>query len=379
MIKGKNMNKIDYSNSITNLSNSILKHFGVEPFHKTIPEIDKKLDGKKKVIVFLFDAMGKSVLEKHLDEYSFFRTHIIKNITSTIPPTTVASTTSFLSGKFPIETGWLGWTLYFNEIDKNVNVFPNVDDDTGELIMGEHMMNKTCPYKNIAALINEKTNKEIAHLIYGYPVDKKNKKVRRLKGFIKHAYKIANKNDESFTYAYWVNPDGLMHGRGVNDKKVHKNILKIQKYIQRYSLKNKDVATLVIADHGMIDVNFLDMYEHSDLVNTLKRNTSIEKRMMNFFIKDGQQDEFKKLFNKYYGQYYTLLSKEKVLKENLFGEGLPHKKSLEFIGDFIGLANSDISLQMKKQKDEKNPFVFKAHHAGNTLDEMLISVIGINL
>lgn len=373
------MNKIDYSNSITNLSNSILKHFGVTPFHKSIPEIDEKLKDKKKIVVFLFDAMGKSVLEKHLDSDSFFRTHIIKNITSTIPPTTVASTTSFLSGKFPIEKGWLGWTLYFNEIDKNVNVFPNIDDDTGEHIPGEHIMNKVCSYKNIATLINEKNNKEIAHLVYGYPVDKNNRKVRKLKSFIKYAYKVANENEESFTYAYWVNPDGLMHGRGVTDKKVHKNILKIQKYIQRYSSKNKDVATLIIADHGMIDVNFLDMGEHPDLINTLKRNTSIEKRTMNFFIKDGQKDEFEKLFNKYYGQYYTLLSKEKALKMNLFGEGEHHKKSLEFIGDYIGLANSNVSLQIKKQKDEKHPFVFKAHHAGNTLDEMLISVIGINL
>lgn len=373
------MNKIDYLNSITNLSNSILKHFNVDTFHESIKDIDELLENKKKIVVFLFDAMGKSVLEKHLDEDSFFRRHIIKNITSTIPPTTVAATTSFLSAKFPIETGWLGWTLYFKEIDKNVNVFPNVDDETGEKIESEHLMNKYCPYDNIAKLINNKYGKEIAHLIYGYPVDKDNKKVRKLKSFIKYAYKKANKSDDSFVYAYWVTPDALMHGLGVNDKKVHKNILKIQKYIKRYSNKNKDVATLVIADHGMEDVDFIDMNEHPDLVNLLVRNTSIEKRTMNFFVKNGKQDEFKELFNRYYGDIYTLLSKEEVLKENIFGLGIPHKKSLDFIGDFIALANTKTSLQIVKEKDIKKKFKFKAHHAGNTLEEMLISVIGINL
>lgn len=375
----KKMNKIDNSNSITNLSNSILKHFGIKCFHPSIKEIDEKLKNKKKIIVFLFDAMGKVVLEKHLKEKSFFRSHIIKNITSVIPPTTVASTSSFLSGKYPIENGWLGWTLYFKEIDKNVNVFPNVDDETGELIEGGNIMEKYCHYKNIATLINEKKNKNIANLIYGYPVDKENKKVRKINTFIKYAYETANKNDESFTYAYWVYPDAYMHKKGVNNFTVHHNIKQIQRLIKKYSSKNKDVATLIIADHGMIDVNFNDINEHPDLVDTLIRNTSIEKRTMNFFVKEDKKDLFKELFNKYYGNYYTLLSKEEVLEQNIFGEGKPHPKSLDFIGDFIALANSNFSLELKTDKSKKKKFVFKGHHAGNTLDEMMISVIGINL
>ena len=32
-------------NSLVNLSNSILKHFGAETFHNSIPEIDKLLKG----------------------------------------------------------------------------------------------------------------------------------------------------------------------------------------------------------------------------------------------------------------------------------------------------------------------------------------------
>ena len=49
--------KVYNNNSLVNLSNSILKHFGVETFHKTIPEVDKLLKGHKKVVAVLFDGM----------------------------------------------------------------------------------------------------------------------------------------------------------------------------------------------------------------------------------------------------------------------------------------------------------------------------------
>ena len=43
-------------NSLVNLSNSILKHFGVNTFHESIPEIDDLLKGHKKVVAVLFDG-----------------------------------------------------------------------------------------------------------------------------------------------------------------------------------------------------------------------------------------------------------------------------------------------------------------------------------
>src|SRR5574344_630816 len=156
------MNKPNYKNCITKLSKSILKHYGVKPFHDSIKEIDDLLANKKKVIVFLFDGMGKVVLEKHLPEDSFFGKNIILNIKSTLPPTTVASTTSFLSGKFPIETGWLGWSLYFKDYNRNIDVFTNADDQTGEIVADKNIMTQKAPYKTIAELINEANQKEIA-------------------------------------------------------------------------------------------------------------------------------------------------------------------------------------------------------------------------
>lgn len=367
----------DYNNSIVNLSNSILKKFNVNPFHSTIKEIDDLIKNKEKIIVFLFDGMGKAILEKHLNEKSFFRRHIVKNITSTTPPTTVASTTGFLSAKYPIETGWLGWTLYFKDLDKNINVFPNVDDDTGEKLAGENVMRSLKNYEDIASLINKNNKQECAKIIMGYPVDN-NPKVKTLNKFVKYSFDEIKKENQKFFYSYWVNPDGLMHKYGTKNFRVHFNIKHIQHLIKKYAKKNKDVGVIVIADHGMIDTTFMSLKEHEDLSSLLIRSPSIEKRTMNLFVKEGKQDLFKELFNKYYGEYYSLFTKEEALDKGIFGDTKDVNNSLEFLGDFIAIANGDISLEYPNEKSKKKRFKFKAHHAGGTEDESLISVIAIN-
>ena len=116
----------DYDNCIVNLSNSILKAFGAETSAPTLKMADKLLEKEyKNVVVLLMDAMGISILEKHLEPDGFLRSHLAGAYSSVFPPTTVAATTSMLSGLYPNEHGWLGWDMYYPELDKNVTVFLN--------------------------------------------------------------------------------------------------------------------------------------------------------------------------------------------------------------------------------------------------------------
>lgn len=96
-----------YEKSITNLSCSILKYFGVVPKNETIKEIDDVFGNKKNVITILLDGLGSKVLEENLPKETFLNKHKFMDINSVLPSTTVASTTSFLSGLNPIEHGWL--------------------------------------------------------------------------------------------------------------------------------------------------------------------------------------------------------------------------------------------------------------------------------
>ena len=368
------MYNYDKTNCITNLSNSILKRFNANPHHSSIKKIDELLKDKKKVLVFLFDGMGDNILKEHLKEDSFFRSHIIHQMDATFPPTTVASTNSFLSGLFPIENAWFGWSQYFEKIDRNVAIFWNTDDDTDEYLGDKSFIHEVASYKRIDEQINESNKKRIAKAIFGYPIDKKDKRVRFLNKFVGRAFASANSKEESFVYAYWNCPDSKMHVNGISSPKVHGNIKRIQKLVKSYSKKYKDVATLVIADHGLIDIEYLPLDNHPDLVGLLKRNPSFESRTVNFFIKENKHDEFVELFNKYYRKYFELYSKKEVFEKELFGEGTPHKYADIFIGDYIAVAIDKFALTMHDYKDK-----LKAHHAGGTSNEFKIDIIGINL
>lgn len=366
------MNKPDYQNSLTNLSNSILLHFGVTPFHSSIKKIDERLKGSKKIVLFLFDGMGKYIIERHLKETDFLRKNIFCDITSTFAPTTVAATNSLLSGKFPIETGWLGWCQYFQDLDKNIDVFPNIDEATGKYVGNENQMLKIASYKSIINLINEQWHKEVAFDMKGFPVDKNHFYAKFMPLFIKKAYKNAHKEEETFVYAYWVNPDGLMHRNGVGAKIVHKNILKINRLIEKYSQKNKDVTTIVIADHGLLDVTFLDLREHQDLINLLKRPMSLERRCANFYVKDNKVAEFIDLFKKYYPHDFEIYTKQQILDMKLYGDDKACQLSLDFLGDCVAIATGKYAIN----DNDKKPHL--AHHGGATLDEYMISVNIIN-
>ncbi len=116
----------DYHHCLVNLSNSILKKFGAETTAETLPLADQYLEGEyRNVVLLLLDAMGMSILEKHLEKDGFFRSHVAGTLDSVYPPTTVAATTSVLSGLYPNEHGWLGWDVYYPQIGKNVTVFTN--------------------------------------------------------------------------------------------------------------------------------------------------------------------------------------------------------------------------------------------------------------
>lgn len=368
--------KFENNNTIVNLSNSILKHFGVEPFHNTLPEIDEILKGHKKVVVLLFDAMGTYIE----DEYEKYIPVIYKNrvhkIQSTFPPTTVAATTGFLTGKYPIETGWMSWTQYIRTVGCNVDVFKNRRSQTGETILeSKSVLEDICPTNDIAELINAKKDKKTAFLmedVYGKYHGPKNLILARwkLSRFIK------NKED-LFMYYYYEKLDSNIHSFGVHTKPVKRKMKAINRFVKKISKKHKDTLFLVIADHGQVDTKWIELSNYPDFMNTLSDTMpiSFEKSCPTFWVKDGQKETFEKLFRQYFGEYYDLYSKDEVYSMKIFGEGTPHKETYGFIGDYLAITKTEYAFYDGRYGDGFRPV---GHHGGGTKEEMEISISALN-
>ena len=366
--------KIYNQNSLVNLSNSILKHFHAETFHETIPEIDEQLKGHKKVVAVLFDGMGQNIVRKHLKENSFIRKHYVTTINSTYPPTTAAATTSFLTGKYPIETGWLGWNTYFKDYDRNIILFNSVDFNTDEKLIkpGEqNIANKYYPLTYIFELIEKGDNHAKAYCIQRYPVQQNGPKKLLSEG-VKQLTDVLHSNDEVFAYFYWDSPDREMHENGIDGWKIRYQVKKAERFLKKVVKKNPDTLFILLADHGHINFKLFDICDHEDIYSLIDKPLSLEKRTVSFFIKKGENKKFEELFNKYYGDYFELLNKEEVLKIKLFGEGKPAEGAIDSFGDYIAIANKEYGLFASKEMNHIDSF--KGHHAGGTEAERLIDI-----
>lgn len=124
------MNIITDQESLLGVTSSLLRYYGAETSHNTLPLLDGRLAAcPRNVVLLLFDGMGDAVVRGHLPEDSFLRRHMAAVIGTVFPPTTAAAITTVDSGLSPAEHGWLGWSLRFGALGgKIVEVFTNRSD-----------------------------------------------------------------------------------------------------------------------------------------------------------------------------------------------------------------------------------------------------------
>lgn len=359
----------DYNNSILNLTCSVLNHYGVECNHSTLPYVDKLLaKNYKNVAIMVFDAMGIEILEKNLPENSFFRKHLAKEITSIFPPTTTAATTTIESGLAPIEHGWLGWSLHFDEVNQNINIFINTNDD-GEQVTPYNVANRYIPYKNVIDIISDTGRAK------GYSVSPFGTyHVESLDELCVGVKTLCSNGENNYMYIYWPEPDTTMHLTGCYSRKSKKVLEEINSKVEELSKELKDTLLLITADHGHIDGRSKLISDYPELLSTLKYLPSIEPRALAFFVKDGMEEKFVEEFNKEFKNDFLLLTKSEVLDRKIFGEGIENLKFKDFIGDFLAIGISDVSIF--NNKEEYNKFI--GVHAGLTEAEMMVPLIVVD-
>lgn len=367
---------LERKTTLVGFSSSILKHYGVEPFHESDPYIDSLLEKHKKICVFLFDGAGKYNLNLFPKTNRFILENAKHTIYSTNPPTTVAATNAFLTAKWPMENGWLGWSMYMKELGFPLCVFPDTNAKTGEKVdffkNGQHYFDKYCPLVKIDTYLKEKGVK--AKLEYLYPLGGENGP-KDYKDMAKHAASFFKDGGE-FLYSYTPHPDHEMHSYGVKSLHVWLQFRKINRMLKKFVKENPDVLVISMADHGLIDVEYTDISEHKDLMDCLPSSFTIEGRNASFLVKKGKEKEFEELFEKYYPDF-ILLPRKQVIDEGIFGMGEENEHFKEFIGDYLAIAMGKRILWDSSFSKKKPPM--KAHHAGQTADEAEISLSFFNL
>lgn len=383
----------DYDHCLVNLANSILKKFGAETTAKTLPLADRYLAGEyRNVVVLLLDAMGTPILEKHLDPKGFFRSHLAGSFDSVYPPTTVAATTSILSGLYPNEHGWLGWDVYYPALDKNVTVYTNneqVREREGAVPEGTYPDGKKkwteqsleafrpaaefnagfqyTPYRSIIEKINEAGGKAWAVTPFLPP------NPQTPEAILARVGELCAEPGNKFIYAYWNEPDHTMHLTGTASGETHQVITDLERMVEQAAAGWEDTLLLITADHGHMDSRNQCLLDYPGIRECLVRQPSIEPRTLNFFVKDEYRESFPVIFQQYFGDSFLLLTREEVLREKVFGPGKDRDGLAGMIGDYVALAVSDTSVFNTHIEAQEMP----GGHAGLTREEITVPLIAV--
>lgn len=356
----------DYHNCIANLPNSILKAFGTEMVGESLPLLDRQMTKEyKNYVVILLDGMGVNILERNLSADGFFRSHLAGAYSSVFPPTTVAATTSILSGLMPSEHAWLGWDCYYPQLGENIAVYRNTYQDTEISAADYNIANRYTPFENIVDRLKKDGKEAFFASPFWEPYP------QTFEEILLRVEELCRRPEKKYIYAYWTEPDHTMHGTGISSEESQKMVRMLEEQVRALCEKLEDTLVIVTADHGHIDSRGAAVTDYPELMDCLVRMPSIEPRALNFFVKEGRKEEFAGRFRQLFGDTFLLFTKEEVLEKQLFGTGKEHPCFRQMLGDFLAVAVSDLTIYNSPEIASR----FIGVHAGATEDEMRIPLI----
>lgn len=358
----------DYSRCGVNLAASILRYFGADNGHSGLPELDAVLSQKKyqNLVLMLFDGMSMDALEYHLSKDSFARRHVVSVLSAVFPSTTTAATTSITSGLEPGSHGWIGWTLHFEQIKKSVDIFINRVQFTKELAGQESAVKTWFPYTPVTELITrsgQATGRSVS------PFD--DVIIDNIGDLFAQTSRLMGEEGRHYIYAYWPEPDHLMHVKGCRDEAVRQVITDIDRRLEDFlhQLGPEDLV-LVTADHGLVD-GIPDFFEdHPALESMLRISPCVEPRAAALYVHEEYIEVFPEAFKEAFGDHYLLMNQKQALESGLFGKGLMREELSSLIGDYFAVSAGPYALY---QKHEHCGLI--GMHGGLTEAEMNVPLI----
>jgi len=360
----------NYKRNIINVSATFNKMLGHSTDIPTLKVLEKYIQKDYKNIVFIIlDGFGINPIKINLDKNDILRRNIKQTLTSVFPSTTTNATTTLMSGEYPFTHGWFGWSIYFDELSRSVDVYVGKDTYTREDVDLEFVKNRipfTPYYKNA---INYEVNKVLPIYVKdgidtnNYTYDNNNEMFEKIK-------ECCLKEGKQFIYSYNGQPDSTMHDYGVSSKEANDMIKELSSLVEDLKKSVKDTLIVITADHGQVDIDgYVEIYNNKELMECLERPMTLEPRATSFKVKENKKEEFKKTFNKYYKKDFKLFEVDYLINKGVFGP--VNEKNRGLLGDFIAVCKTNKEFLFIEDSNR-----FKGHHTSLT-KEMLVPLIVI--
>lgn len=393
--------------SVANLAAAIARYLGAEPGRDQLPPIlDAPLFGLDfdHVLVVLVDGIGDKQLRwlrSMIPDNPYFRRveaeGVETRLTSIVPASTAAATTSIWTGVPAGRHGLIGYDTFLKQYGLVVNFLayspislmtkPGLLELTGttaeEMIdvetMGEILTRQGVSVRSYLPIAISGSCLTRAQM--------RGAEIIPYRGFADLFASAqdklsANANGKSLDFIYYNDFDTYNHLYGMTDERIWRGADDFLSGLDRMiaALQTKQVGrTLVLltADHGHIPSTpdrRRDWNYQPELMNLLTIRPTGENRLTYFYPRSRKEDELIRRIEEVYPGEFNLVDSERFLNDGIFGTGAFHPDVRNRIGDLIAIAKGTAFFWWNPRPDR-----LQSRHGGLSADEMIVPLIGLQL
>ncbi len=381
----------DYAgSSILNLASSIAAHFGVETGHPKLRDA-LPLEGVETVVLFVVDGLGHGQLEKHIADgdvptlRSLMASGGHQTLTSVFPSTTMAAMTAMYTGYTPAQSGWLGFTLWLEEVQTVVGMIEQVNMATQTVLEERDFLRVVPNLESRFARLGVNCFSVEPSAYQGMWLDDWFKQ-----GALRCGYATTNTlpsvasdalevSGPKYVMVYCPDYDMVCHRHGPSSSHASDEIGATDHALGRLlRLIPRDGKTLLMitADHGQKDLNLsrvVNLEQDAALMHLLEGPPAGERVSRTFRVRPGAMDDVKECL----GTYCDLIESSAAWEAGLYG-GIPAQETFrKRVGDLIALPRD--GAQMLYTYPGQKARTHLGSHGGLTEAEMRVPLISVRL
>jgi hypothetical protein len=395
--------------SVGNLAATVGQALGV-PLSDVLPPLseellDGMLDGVKRVVLLVMDALGWQVLQRAMAEDDNLVFHHLAARGRLLPLTTtfLSTTDSVLSviwtGCPPVRHGLLAYELYLREWMMAVEAIgfsSPFAPFSNTLLQWGFDPEAFLPVPTLAQKLTARgvpTYSVIHKGLTSTPLSRMH--FRGAKEVRGHSYGSdfwltlrrvlsAQRGGRMLLAGYWSAVDTLAHKFGPEDESGEVEIRSIAMlmediFVRRLAPEDREGTLLLMtADHGQIHTpaeSTIVMQDHPALLDSLWLPPLGEGRVPFFYVRDGAFDDVWAYLHEAFGAQFTFVTRSQLLESGLLGTGPIYREVPFRLGDIIGIANGDGAFARTKEDAER----LSGRHGGLTAEEMLVPLLAVRL
>ncbi len=369
------------NSGILNVVSSLLRNYNIKSEFQPVECLEKNT--RKNLIFFIFDGLGYNLLQNSNCE--FLKKNTVEKIKTIFPTTTTSVMTSIYTCSLPIEHQLIGWSIYFKEYFRLIDVLPKNDSITREQLGKDYYLLNSVPDENIFSKI-KKANPEtdVFHLtIKGFEKSDYTKKVTKPAQIVTYENfseienklnKIIDSNaKEKFVFVYSSLPDHEEHEHGVHSNQVKIALNQIETLVKSvHKTHGKNSQMIITSDHGLLDTKILFINDDKEFYDSIILPPFPETRFFTVFIKDEKKKSINNVFKKY-RKDFEILTKKEFINGKYLGDKIVPTSNYDLIGDYVFIAKSNVGLKMNFKIGENK--ILKGYHTGLTDDELYVPLI----